>query len=413
MRNPFAAFAVSAMLFAAASSAAAAEEIALTGYVRSYAGVLLREDPGYSIVQNTLSLHLEQAGERIAFKAAPFLYHYPEWEIELGLREAYVDIYLDSLDLRLGRQQIIWGKGEGVFITDVVSPKDLRQFILPDFTEVRLGITALRADYYVGNSTFELVLAPLFVPSRQPEAGSIWHLAPPFPFAFALNPVREVERSLENGEVFARYAHLGSALDFELMAGLMWDDDPSLRLSRTIDPVTGQVTRIEAQPEYDRLALAGGSASAALGGVVLRGEAAGYFGKRFSTLDPQDADGLVEKDYLHYLVGLDFGLAGLDLSAQLIQRVIFDYDDPIVPDRFDSTVTFRIGDTLLRDTLRLELFAYIGLNEPDALLRPKATYTLADGFEIVAGADIFLGQEGTFGRFDGNDQAYLKVKYSF
>ncbi|OHD26090.1 MAG: hypothetical protein A2064_05775 [Spirochaetes bacterium GWB1_66_5] len=173
------------------------------------------------------------------------------------------------------------------------------------------------------------------------------------------------------------------------------------------------MTAIDVQPRYHRLALAGGSFSTTLAGAVLRAEGAFYSGKRLATTAPTDADGLVEKNYLHYLAGLDFSLAGLQLSAQLVQRVILDYEEPIVQDRFDTTATLRVSDTLLRDTLRLELFAYLGLNDWDALLRPKLSWAAADGLEISAGADLFLGDEGTFGRFDGNDQAYLKAKVSF
>ena len=67
----------------------------------------------------------------------------------------------------------------------------------------------------------------------------------------------------------------------------------------------------------------------------------------------------------------------------------------------------------LRETLHLELFSYIGLNNSDALIRPKITYDLADGFEISVGANIFVGNEGRFGQYYDNDMAYIKVKFSF
>jgi hypothetical protein len=413
MKKRLASFITGTLLLAAAASAGADGGPALSGWVRSQAGVLLQEEAGYSIVQNAFSLSIGQKGERLAFKLNPFARLDLEQSLELGLREAYLDLYFDSLELRIGQQQIIWGKGEGVFITDVVSPKDLRDFILPDFTEVRLGIPALRADYYLGGSTFELVLVPLFVPSRSPEPGSLWYQSPSFPVTPTLHPAVGPAAALESGELFARWSWLGAALDFELMGGLMWDDEPALHLTRTIDSGTGQVTAIDVQPRYHRLALAGGSFSTTLAGAVVRAEGAFYSGKRFATLAPADPDGLVQKDYLHYLAGLDFGLAGLDLSAQFVQRVILDYEDPVVQDRIDTTATFRVSDTLLRDTLRLELFAYVGLNEWDALLRPKVTWMAADGLEISAGAELFLGQGGTFGRYDDNDQVYLKAKVSF
>ena len=47
--------------------------------------------------------------------------------------ETYLDFSTGSLDWRVGRQQIVWGEMVGLFFADVVSAKDLREFILPDF----------------------------------------------------------------------------------------------------------------------------------------------------------------------------------------------------------------------------------------------------------------------------------------
>ena len=63
--------------------------------------------------------------------------------------------------------------------------------------------------------------------------------------------------------------------------------------------------------------------------------------------------------------------------------------------------------------MRIELFSYMGLNNQDALIRPKITYDLADGFEILVGANVFAGGEGRFGQYNDNDMIYSKVKYSF
>jgi hypothetical protein len=75
--------------------------------------------------------------------------------------------------------------------------------------------------------------------------------------------------------------------------------------------------------------------------------------------------------------------------------------------------TVLLTRSFLRETLTLELFSYIGLNEPDALVRPGLLYDFADGFQIQFGANIFFGDEGRFGRFDKNDMVYLKTQFSF
>jgi hypothetical protein len=67
----------------------------------------------------------------------------------------------------------------------------------------------------------------------------------------------------------------------------------------------------------------------------------------------------------------------------------------------------------MRETLMLEFFSYVGLDEPDALLRPKVRYDVADGFEVQVGANVFIGEEGRFGAFDDNDMVYVKTRFSF
>ena len=50
-------------------------------------------------------------------------------------RENYVDVSANEWDFRFGRQQIVWGEMVALFAADVVSAKDLREFILPDFCD--------------------------------------------------------------------------------------------------------------------------------------------------------------------------------------------------------------------------------------------------------------------------------------
>jgi len=124
-------------------------------------------------------------------------------------------------------------------------------------------------------------------------------------------------------------------------------------------------------------------------------------------------EGLIQKDYLHYLAGYDFSLFDISMSVQFIQEYILDYTDEITNNEFESTMTFLANKSFLRETLFLDLFAYVGLNNSDALIRPKLTYKISDGLEILAGANIFIGDTGNFGQYDKNDMVFMKMKYSF
>jgi hypothetical protein len=400
-------------LFATQSNVLA-QVIQINGFVRNYTGILLDQGKEYSIIQNTLDLDLAHSREGISFKANPYLYHFYDDTLEIDLREVYMDIYLGNIDLRIGKQQIIWGKADGVFITDIVSPKDLREFLLPDFDEIRIGVTAVKADYYIGNHTFEVVWLPVFTATRMPGEGSIWQPTMDYPVTPEFDySQQEIEGSLENSELFVKYSAITPAIDFEIMAGYAWDDDPTMHIRKTIDPQTMQLTGLTVTPQHHRLGIGGGSFSSTLGPFVVRGEGAYYAGKYFNTAEPEVPDAVVKKDYLHYLFGIDYTLWEINLSGQFIQQAILEYDEPIVQDEFDNTATFLARRDFLRETLTLELFTYVGLNNSDALIRPRIYYDLADGFEILLGANLFAGDEGHFGQYSDNNMVYFKVKYSF
>lgn len=391
-----------------------AQDPDISGYVRNYTGMLTTGSNDFSIVQNTLNLDITGSKGNIAFKANPYVYQYFDKDIDFGIREAYLDLYFDRFDIRFGRQQIIWGKADGAFITDIVSPKDLSEFLLPDFEEIRMGVNALKIDYYIQNSSIEFVWIPIFTETKLPEQSSIWYpdlLNQDTNISFT--EAKTVNSNFENSEVFLKYSRLSSAIDFELMAGYMWDDDFTAHKFPQMDTVTSTMG-IQIRPEYHRLGVAGGSFSTSVGGTVLRGEAAYYMDKYFTTFNISYNEGLLQKDYLHYLVGYDFSLFDISMSMQFIQEYIMDYDHQITNEEFENTMTFLANKSFFRETLILDLFAYIGLNNEDALIRPKLTYSISDGLEVLAGANLFLGnQEGRFGQYDKNDMVFVKMKYSF
>ncbi len=390
----------------------------ITGFARNYTGVLY-EEGDFSILQNTLNLDISKMGDKVALKANPMLYTYNTDSLDLRLRELYLDLYFKNFDLRIGKQQVVWGKADGVFITDVVSPLNLSEFLLPDFDEIRTGVNAVKFDYYLGNSTFEIIGVTNFTPTEMPAAGSIWLKQPEFPAPTTFDwSQSEIKPNLENSELFLKYSALTSWIDFELMGGYTWDDNPTMHVEKLfqVNPETQQpmLAGLNITPEYHRLYLGGGSFSTEIKGIVLRGEAAYYNGKYFQTEDMQAVDALVEKDYLHYLLGVDFNIGSVKLSSQFIQQYVLDYEEDIVQEEMENTMTFFARYDMFRETLHLDLFAYVGLTGEDAFIRPKITYDFDDSFSVLLGSNIFVGEEtGRFGQFQDNSMIYMKLKYNF
>ncbi len=394
------------------------QDVDINGFVRNYTGVQYNNG-NFNMLQNTLNINFEKMGDRMAFKANPMFYLYDIDSLDFRMREIYLDLYFDNIDIRIGKQQIVWGKADGVFITDIVSPLNLTEFLLPDFDEIRIGVYAAKVDFYFGKSTIEAIWKPIYAGNEYPVPGSIWFKPPEFPASPTYDYSKEkINPSLENSEVYLKYSLSSSAIDFDLMGAYTWDATPSMYIEKQfeIDTITNMpvLSGLLITPEHHRLTVAGGSFTTDIKGFVLRGEAAYYNGKYFQTADPKADGALAQKDYLHYVVGLDYGIGSLKLSAQFIQKYIMDYNNFIEEDEFQNTMTFLARFDAMRETLHLELFSYVGLKYGDALIRPKVTYDFSDSFSILLGSNIFLGDErGMFGRYDDNSMIYTKLKYSF
>ncbi|MDD3903940.1 MAG: hypothetical protein PHO09_09710, partial [Sphaerochaeta sp.] len=100
-----------------------------SGMVRDYAS--LRFEAGdIAVHEQTVDVKYEYFGDIGRLYIHPTLYSNPNEPLLFDLKEAYFDFYFSNIDLRVGKQTIIWGEAEGAFITDIVSPRDMRSFIL-------------------------------------------------------------------------------------------------------------------------------------------------------------------------------------------------------------------------------------------------------------------------------------------
>ncbi|MGM0377148.1 MAG: hypothetical protein ACQEQ0_10255, partial [Bacteroidota bacterium] len=84
----------------------------ITGFARYYTGALV-DNGDFSINQSTLDLRYEKQGSGGAFRADPLIYTYDTDSMVFKMRELFVDLYFDKFDLRVGKQQVVWGKADG------------------------------------------------------------------------------------------------------------------------------------------------------------------------------------------------------------------------------------------------------------------------------------------------------------
>ena len=69
------------------------------------------------------------------------------------LRELYVDYSWDNVDIRLGKQQVVWGTADGIKLLDIINPTDFREFSQNTMEDSRIPVWMLKADIALSDNT--------------------------------------------------------------------------------------------------------------------------------------------------------------------------------------------------------------------------------------------------------------------
>lgn len=329
---------------------------------------------------------------------------------DLALRENYLDYGRGDWDFRFGRQHVVWGEMVGLFFADVVSARDLREFILPEFDAMRIPQWAARAEYFKGDFHAELLWIP--VPSYDligKPGAEFFPFQPVPPGVTAIyRPEQHPANSLDHMNYGLRLSTLAQGWDLSGFYYSSMDVSPTF-YREVVAPAT-----FAFQPRHDRINQAGGTMSKDFGSVVLKGEAVYTQGRRFTVLRASDADGVVPQNTLDWALGFDFTLpAEARFNVQIFQRVYFDHDPDIVQDRLENGYSLYLNGKLAGN-LEAQLTFIASFNRPDWLLRPRLSWNFERNWRLLVGADIFKGPPlGLFGQFDNKDRVYAEVRYSF
>lgn len=331
-------------------------------------------------------------------------------EFEATMRENYIDISKGEWDFRLGKQQIVWGEAVGLFFADVVNARDLREFVLPDFEYIRIPEWAVDIERATGDFHLELVWVVFPEFNKLGGSGSEFPQPVPVPsgVAAASRGTSEPSAGVGNGEFGARGSYLVEGWDFSVFHLYAWDKFPA-NFREVTTPALYTFS-----PAHRRLNVTGLTFAKEAGGAVVKGEFVYNRGKHFSVLDESDADGVVKKDYLDYLLGVDYTFYDkIDFNFQFMQRVIFGYDGGIFrEDRVRSSASVWLKTGFFGNAVEPELLVISGLRELDMMIRPKLNFKFKRRWQARVGLDIFEGvHDGIFGQYDDRDRVYAELRY--
>jgi hypothetical protein len=322
-----------------------------------------------------------------------------ESEVELG--EAFIQGQLgEYLDLKFGRQIVVWGKSDAIRVTDILNPLDMREPGLTDIRDLRLPITMAKLDYYFGNWNLSAIVIPEVRFNKTPVLGSDF-----FPGTVAPPQDDQPGEGFGNFEYAAALNGTFTGWDMSVYGASVFNDMPH------IESTIGGPRR-----RHARIEMVGASANVGLGNWLIKGEVAALDGLKFMSA-PGETFRRVDA-----LVGFDYnGFSWGTVTFEAANRRILDFDPAIAGGPEDAReneieLAFRVGTNLMNDKLSLNgMVSALGLHgENGGFRRIDASYDLSDSSKLIFGFVDYVGGDKAFFKNIGNrDRAFLKFERRF
>lgn len=332
-------------------------------------------------------------------------------EVTLELREGYVHVYAGDLELRVGKQIIVWGRADEINPTDWLSARNLT-LLLPDSFDQRIGIFAVKADYYLPKGF---------------RVTGVWQPVPttsviPLPSVPGISFQRQLpDVEIENGELGFKLDQSGGDIEWSVSYFTGFNKLPEVSLIVPPPPVT--VVGLS----HHRIHGAGADFVYIHGSWGFRGE-----GAYVHTKNPKGRRRDIQTPYAFYVFGIekDFGNSTNVIVQYYGRRVFHKYetvlglpDDQLAQynalftsqlDTWQNGVSVRFNKKWWNDTLDLDLTYVINFERTNWFLRPKLTYDLTDEWKATVGGEIYKGENlSQFGFLEENTTAFAEMRWSF
>jgi len=322
-----------------------------------------------------------------------------QYEQEAEFTEVYLQGSLaPNLDLKIGRQVVVWGKSDNIRVTDILNPLDNREPGLVDIKDLRLPVSMSKVDYYMGEWNLSALLIHEVRFSKTPVYGNDF-----FPGLSPL-PSEEIPDASLGDQYGLALNGIFSGWDLSLYGARIFQDQAYLEN-------TTQGPRLQ----HDRITMLGAATNVAIGNWLFKGEAAFLDGLHYS-ID------LGDKQRLDLLVGAEYtGFSETVLSMEMVNRRILDFDDrlrqsPVYGQEDEFQYVLRLNKDFKNDTLHLTgLVSMFGLGGEDgAFQRLSLKYDWSDALSSTMGLITYQnGEMAMFHNISDNDRLFCELRYSF
>jgi len=315
-----------------------------------------------------------------------------ELESEVELFDAYVEGALtDNLDMKLGRQVVVWGRSDTIRITDVLNPLDNRRPAMVDIEDLRLPVGMAKFDYFVGDWRITPIVVVEQRFSKNPPAGSTFNASSN---SLAQNEdYNEILPALSIGAEF-------SGFDVNFYAAQIRDDAGYFSNGKL---------------KHDKTNMFGTALNVLNGSWLLKFELAHFDGLKYTSTQQK------EFKRTDALVGLEYnGIADTLFSYDVSLRKIHDYENRLKNERFETKEetyqhAFRVSSDFMNATIRGNyLISLFGKSlDEGGFQRAWVKYDIMDGVYANVGVVDYMGGSSRFDAISDNDMAFVDLTYSF
>lgn len=315
-----------------------------------------------------------------------------ELKSEVELYDAYLEGSLtDKLDIKLGRQVVVWGRSDTIRITDVINPLDNRRPGMVDIEDLRLPVAMAKVDYFLDNwrITPIAILENRF--SKNPPSGS------------AFNPnLHSIPKDKSYSDILPALSIGGefSGWDINFYASQLRDDKGYFSKGKI---------------NHNRVNMLGSAVNILKGSWLFKSELAHFDGVKYSTTGDK------EFKRTDALMGLEYnGISDTIISYDIALKNLHDYDIRLKNEQLDTKErsyqhALRISSDFMNATIKGNyLISLFGskLNE-GGFQRVWFKYDISDGIYANIGVVDYIGGSKKFDSVSDNDMAFIDINYNF
>ncbi|MEN7342804.1 MAG: DUF1302 family protein [Pseudomonadota bacterium] len=331
----------------------------------------------------------------------------------LELRDAFVQFAVPRGVVRLGKQQIVWGKMDGIKILDVINPQDFRYFITEEFSDSRITLWSAYADISFGRWRTEFAVVPDSSGHVIPDSGAWFELrAPRFRFgatdATPALPVytREPGRGINDTGLGARLSRSLGAMTLSAVAFSGRDPEP-LGALIVNNQGPGVLRTLDRRETY------GLSADVSLGPVVARMEYARHPNRWFNIRQNGGLD-RTRRNQSRAAIGFDVaGPFDTFINAQYFEDRVSGPEENLVRPTRDRLATVAVRKAIGFDRWEIQARYYRSLSDRDSMMTASVNHSLSERTSLSIEALTFRGDDnGFFGQFRDRNMITLRLSHS-